>query len=271
MLSGRSERSHTWLTTVVVVAVALMAAAITTPVARAQQFSTPGGSTVPDGSVDATAIFTTGPGTVTITLQDLQPNVQSVGQTLNGVNFTLSDGDTSGSITSQTGEQRTVTGTGAGQYTSTGTPSSPVTGSLLWNYYGAMNSNGGSTPGVVEVTSLGNHAAKPTIIGNPDKNNAYSSANGSITGGNHDPFLFTDGTSSSSVVTIVLSIASVTSSDTVTAATFQFGTSEGEGVVTGTPGPPQPPGSVPEPSTLAIAGLGALGFIGFGLRRRLKK
>jgi len=28
---------------------------------------------------------------------------------------------------------------------------------------------------------------------------------------------------------------------------------------------------VPEPSTMAIAGLGALGFIGYGLRRRLKK
>jgi hypothetical protein len=31
------------------------------------------------------------------------------------------------------------------------------------------------------------------------------------------------------------------------------------------------PPAVPEPSTLAIAGLGALGFVGFGLRRRLKK
>jgi len=30
-------------------------------------------------------------------------------------------------------------------------------------------------------------------------------------------------------------------------------------------------GAVPEPSTMAIAGLGALGFIGYGLRRRLKK
>lgn len=28
---------------------------------------------------------------------------------------------------------------------------------------------------------------------------------------------------------------------------------------------------VPEPSTMAIAGLGALGFVGFGLRRRLEK
>lgn len=31
------------------------------------------------------------------------------------------------------------------------------------------------------------------------------------------------------------------------------------------------PTAVPEPSTMAIAGLGALGFVGFGLRRRLKK
>jgi hypothetical protein len=28
---------------------------------------------------------------------------------------------------------------------------------------------------------------------------------------------------------------------------------------------------VPEPSTMAIAGLGAIGFLGYGLRRRLKK
>jgi len=31
------------------------------------------------------------------------------------------------------------------------------------------------------------------------------------------------------------------------------------------------PAAVPEPSTLAIAGLGALSFVGYGLRRRLKK
>jgi hypothetical protein len=29
--------------------------------------------------------------------------------------------------------------------------------------------------------------------------------------------------------------------------------------------------AAPEPSSMAIAGLGALGFIGYGLRRRLKK
>jgi len=34
---------------------------------------------------------------------------------------------------------------------------------------------------------------------------------------------------------------------------------------------PRVPTVIPEPSTMAIAGLGALGFVGFGLRRRLKK
>jgi hypothetical protein len=32
-----------------------------------------------------------------------------------------------------------------------------------------------------------------------------------------------------------------------------------------------PPINTPEPSTMALAGLGALGFLGYGLRRRLKK
>lgn len=35
--------------------------------------------------------------------------------------------------------------------------------------------------------------------------------------------------------------------------------------------PPQQPSPTPEPSTLAVATLGALGFMGYGLRRRLKK
>jgi hypothetical protein len=44
----------------------------------------------------------------------------------------------------------------------------------------------------------------------------------------------------------------------ITNVFFQYGTQLGTAVV-------------PEPSTLAIAGLGALGFMGYGLRRRLKK
>jgi len=42
------------------------------------------------------------------------------------------------------------------------------------------------------------------------------------------------------------------------------------GLTTGN-GPPSTPNPTPEPSTLAIAGLGALGFVGYSLRRCLKK
>jgi len=259
MLSRRWERSYSLLATMAAFTMALMVAALSTPVARAQTFSTASGASVGDGSVDATATFATSLNTITITIQDLLANPKSVGQTVNGVDFSLSNSKTGGSLTSQDATVRTVTGNGAGQYSDTGGPGTSVGASNLWNY--VTGGGSGSNLGIM-VTSLGNHAAIPTIIGGPNGSNAYSAGGGSITG-NHNPFL-------AGVVTIVLSVSGVTSSTTVTAMQFQFGTSNNEGNVPGVPGGPNIQ-AVPEPSTLAIAGIGALGFMGFGLRRRLKK
>jgi hypothetical protein len=233
----------------------------TTPVAQgAQMFTTPAGSSVGDGPVDASATFTYISGTTfSIVVKDLLPNPTSVGQTVNGVTFTLSNGtiaSLSAGLVSQTGMQRTVTGTGAGQYSDAGTSTSPVTGALMWNY-----STGGST---VEVTSLGNHAAVPTVIGGPNGSNAYSNGGGSITG-NHNPFL-------EDTTTLVLSIPGVTGSTSVTAMSFLFGTSPGEGTVT----EQVPPGGAlgtgitgaPEPATVTLLGIGILGMAGYGWRRR---
>jgi hypothetical protein len=52
------------------------------------------------------------------------------------------------------------------------------------------------------------------------------------------------------------------------AASFARNTTNG--VVTGVVGAPNPPtpGAVPEPSTVVIAALGMIGFVGYGLRRR---
>lgn len=238
---------------------AVTAAALFTPVARGSvmTFITPTGSSVGDGPVNATATFTTGSNSLTITLRDLEVNPTSVGQTVNGVNFMLSNNLTAGSLTSEKGMQRTVTGNGAGQYTNTGTASSFITGSLLWNYYAGQNSNGSPTPHIIELSGLGNMAAKPTVIGDPNVSNAYSNANGSILSGTHDPFL-------AGTVTFVLNVPGVTSNTTIQAVTFQFGTGEGEGEARGVP-------LVPEPSTiaLAVAGLSATGLTRlFKLRRR---
>jgi hypothetical protein len=246
------QRKTDRLTALARAGAALLAVALAAPVSRAdvEIFNMPTGSTVADGPVNATATFTISAGHITITIRDLEVNPTSVGQTINGVSFALSNGTTAGSLSSQKGIQRSVTSKSPGGYTDVGSPASPDTGSKIWNYNQA---NLG-----IEVTSLGNHAAVPTVIGDPNGSNAYSNANGSITG-NHNPFL-------AGTVTLVLNIAGVASGTTITKMHFQFGTSEGEGTVGG-----KPPAAIPEPSTLAIATLGALGFVGLGLRRRIKK
>jgi hypothetical protein len=251
----KSQQKSYRLNSRAMVAAVLIASAIGGPTARAdvETFNTPTGSTVGDGPVNATATFTISAGHITITIRDLLANPTSVGQTVNGVSFTLSNGTTAGSLASQTGIQRTVSSNAAGGYADVGTPTSPVTGSKMWHY---NHANLG-----IEVTSLGNHAAVPTIIGDPNVSNAYSNGNGSITG-NHNPFL-------AGTVTLVLNIAGVASNTTVTKMQFQFGTSEGEGTAIGQRR--LGPLAVPEPSALTVASLGALAFIGDGLRRRLKK
>jgi hypothetical protein len=100
------------------------------------------------------------------------------------------------------------------------------------------------------------------IIGDPGRS-TYSAADGSIaeTGKKtpDNPFIAHD-------LTWTISGSSITPSTQITGVTFQFGTKDGKNRLTGT----DPPPPVPEPSTLALAGLGALGFLGYAIRRRRK-
>ena len=59
-------------------------------------FSTPAGSTVNDGAVNASATFITAPGSITVVLADLLADPKSVGQLLSDVSFTFTGALASG-------------------------------------------------------------------------------------------------------------------------------------------------------------------------------
>jgi len=196
-------------------------------------FMTPAGSTTGGLPVDASATFVSGAGTLTITLTDLQANPTSVVQLISDLSFGLSNGATSGTIASSSGQEIIVNG--GGTFT---TGSTVATG---W----ALNSvSGGLQLDVLGTPTGPSHL----IIGPPDGGGTYSNANGSIAGNDpHNPFL-------NGSATFMLDIAGVTADTTITSATFSFGTTEGANLVPGTT-------TVPEPAAFQLLTSGLLGIV----------
>ena len=93
------------------VVLAVLAASVTAAHASVITYITPPGSTT-SGPVDASATFTTGPGFITITLTDLQTNPNDVAQLISDLEFVLSNGATTGTLFSSSGQDITVNSDG---------------------------------------------------------------------------------------------------------------------------------------------------------------
>lgn len=183
---------------------------------------------------------------ITITLENLTIDPTSVNQNLSGLFFSVTTGQTSGTLDSSSGTELFVNGDGT---YSTG--STVSTGWALLD--GVVDPNSGTTGLQLDLLST-SMAPAMTIVGAPGANNLYNNANNSITGAPHNPLL-------NQVATYVVSISGLTADSRIGEnVTFQFNTAA-DTFVNATV-------DTPEPASSVLLGMGILGCLGCCRLRR---
>jgi hypothetical protein len=159
--------------------------------------------------VNAQVTFTTGAGTIQVDVVNQIVDPRSVIQNLSALAFTLSSGQSTGTLSSSSANRRTVSG---GTFTDQGAAS---TGWNLQTY--SLNSTAGLRLCVLCAAAGPAH----TLIGAAGYGNANSSINGN---GPHNPFL-------SGHAIYNLSVPGVTAQTVISRARFQFGTTDGSNFI----------------------------------------
>jgi hypothetical protein len=164
-------------------------------------------------AVSASATFTVGNGTVSVSVSNGQADPRSAAQLLNAVSFTISTGQTAGTLGPNSANIRQVTS--GGNFTDLG-PN--TTGWAL------ASSVGGGLQLCDLCTGLGASGPSHLLIGDPAASGVYSLANASIDGnGPHNPF-------TSGPATFLINVPGVTAGSSITSATFFFSTQAGVSV-----------------------------------------
>jgi hypothetical protein len=229
-----------------------LAFALTPTSVRADLFTASGTSS--DGALSASANFSFGNGTLTVTLTNtLADNVfRSSGQASSDISFTLSNGAGTLSMTSAAGQFGNIDGNGNVTYTSSddqmkGKSTTTFTSPTRWlgdQGFGSFSISGNT----ITLESIGGGQPSQMIAPGIANGGTYTDANQGLQ--NFNAYVI-------GPATFTLDLSGVTPQTTVSSATFSFGT----GPDTFLPGSPDPHvGVVPAPSSVVLLGLGGLGL-----------